>query len=467
MATTRVLILGGGFAGVYTAMHLERIWRHDPSVEVTLVSRHNYFVMTPLLFEAGSGVLDPRHAVSPIRKLFRGKGRGPVRFVQADVTSIDLDHRKVHARLEFQDPIELPYEHLVLALGGVTNTSLIPGSEIAMTFKTMGDAISLRNHVIRQFELADVEREPAVKRKRLSFVQIGAGFVGMELMGELTTFVHSVSDLYPNVDLRRDCRFELIEAAGRIAPEFDEELADYAADVLKRRGVKIRVNTKVTRIEPGTVHLDGGETIETDTMLLASGVAPSPIVRELPVERDRKGRIVVEATMRCKQRPEVWALGDNALIPDPSGKPYPPLAQHALREAKQLADNITAAARGHEPKPFVYHTKGNLAALGHYKGIGRIGKFRIKGFVGWWVWRSYYLFQMPRWERRIRIMLDWSVALFFRTDVVQLDLFPEQQEIRKTAQLRARDPHDGNGADGSHRSGRENDQAPAAQFQNS
>jgi NADH:ubiquinone reductase (H+-translocating) len=469
---TRILILGGGFAGVYTAVHLQRLWRRDaarePGVEVTLISRHNYFVMTPLLFEAGSGVLDPRHAVTPIRKLFRSRG-GAVRFVQADVLGVDLDARVVHARLERQEPVKLPYDHVVFALGGVTNTSLIPGSVHALTFKTMGDAIFVRNHTIQQFEAADVERDPATKRRRLTFVHIGAGFVGMELVAELSSFVDNVSRYYPNVNAQ-DIRFELIEALGRIAPEFDEELAEYATEVLRKRGVNIRVNTKVERIEPGRVFLPGGETIDADTIMLAAGVAPSPIVRELPLERDRKGRIVVDATLRSVSRREVWALGDSAQIPDPSGKPYPPLAQHALREARRLAENLTAVVKGHEPRPFIYHTKGLLAALGHYKGVGRIGKVRIKGFIAWWVWRSYYLFQMPQWERRIRIMLDWTVALFFPADVVQLDLFREQQEIRQTAQMKSVSSDRGGGDGASHETASTREQTQPAQlrqFQNS
>jgi NADH dehydrogenase len=355
--------------------------------------------------------------------------------VQADITNIDLDQRVVTGQFESGESSQLTYDQLVIALGGVTNTSIIPGSENAMTFKTLGDAIYLRNHTIQRFEAADVESDPQRKRRLLTFVVIGAGFVGIELVGELTTFIDSVAKIYPNVQ-RNEIRFELIEGAGRIAPEFDDELADYAADVLRRRGVNIRVNTKVAKVEPGKVHLPSGEVIEAETVLIATGVVPAPIIKDLPVEKDKRGRIQVEPTMRCKSRPEVWAIGDCALIPDPNGKPYPTLAQHALREARQLAKNITAVIENRPPEPFVYHTKGTLAALGHFKGIGRVYKLRIKGFIAWWVWRTYYLFQMPRWDRRLRIILDWTVSLLFRSDVVQLDLFREQQEIKQTQELR-------------------------------
>jgi NADH dehydrogenase len=415
-APTRILILGGGFAGVYTARHLQRIWGRDASVQITLVSRDNFFLMTPLLFEAGSGILEPRHAVNPIRPLFTS-----VRFVQADIESIDIDARKVHVKIEGGTPEAMEYDHLVLALGGITNTALVKGSEQALTFKTMGDAIFLRNHAIQRFERADAQHDPGKKKAALTFVIVGGGFVGVELVGELTEFLPHVSKLYPNVDAK-ELRFELIEAMNRIMPEFDDELGDYASEVLTKRGVRIRTGVKVDHIEQAKIVLDTGESIESETIIIATGVVPSPIVSALSLEKNRKGAVIVEPTMRVKNHPEIWALGDCAQIPDANGKPYPPLAQHAMREAKVLAENITAAVRGWSLKPFVYHNKGNLAALGHYKGVGKVYKLRIKGLLAWWVWRSYYLFQMPRWERRLRVVIDWTVALLFKNDVVQLDL---------------------------------------------
>jgi NADH dehydrogenase len=423
---TRIVILGGGFAGVYTARHLQRIWKRDPSVQVTLVSRDNFFLMTPLLFEAGSGILEPRHAVNPIRPMFDS-----VRFVEAEVQGIDLEARRVRVHLEGNDPDDIDYDHLVLALGGITNTAVVQGSEHALTFKTLGDAIFLRNHAIQRCERANPQRDSVKKKAALTFIVVGAGFVGIELIGELTEFLPNVARLYPNIE-PAELRFELIEAAPRIAPEFDESQADYITQVLSQRGVTIRCNTGVERMEPGKIILKGGESIDSETVVLATGVIPSPLLNSVKLEKSRKGAIVVAPEMRVKDHPEIWALGDCASIPDPSGKPYPPLAQHALREARTLADNLTATIKGYPLKPFVYQTKGLLAALGHYKGVGRIGRFRIKGFLGWWVWRSYYLFQMPRWERRLRIMIDWTVALLFKNDVVQLDVTRGEHAPPKT-----------------------------------
>jgi NADH dehydrogenase len=416
---TKIVILGGGFAGVYTARHLEKLTKHNPDIQITLVSRNNYFLITPLLFEAGSGVLEPRHSVNPIRSLL-----GRTKFIEAEVERIDLENKIVHSKLVMRDPLQIPYDQLVLALGGVTNTRIIKGAHHALTFKTLADAITLRNKIIQLFEQADVEPDPERKKALLTFVIIGGGFVGMELTAELEAFTERLADIYPNVH-KRDLRIELIEAAGRIAPEFDENLVQYASALLTRRGVNIRVNAKVDAVEAGRVNLPTGEVIAAETVIIATGVVPAPVVTQLDVEKDRRGAIVVDATMRAKTRPELWALGDCASIPSPSGKPYPALAQHALREAKVIAANIAASLKGAPLKPFVYETVGNLAALGHYRGVGKVYGIRIRGFFAWWVWRSYYLMQMPQWRRRIRVMVDWTVAILFGSDIVQLDLTPE------------------------------------------
>jgi NADH dehydrogenase len=425
---TRIIILGGGFAGVYTARHLQHLLRRRADIEIALISRNNYFTMTPLLFEAGSGLLEPRHSVQPIRPLL-----GKAKFIEAEIHGIDLDRRIISTQLVHREPFEIHYDQLILALGGITNTRIIPGAEHAATFKTLADAIWLRNHVIQAFEQADVERDADRRRALLTFIIVGGGFIGVELMGELTEFLKNLARAYDNVRFE-DLRFELIEAMGRIAPEFDDDLADSAARTLQQRGVNIRVNTKVASVDAGTIHLPGGESIAAQTIILATGVVPSPVVAALPLDKQRNGRINVEPTMRVKDHPELWALGDCAAIPDPTAKPYPPLAQHALREAKTLARNV-AAALDHRPlKPFIYSSKGTLAALGHYRGVGRIGRIRIKGFLAWWVWRTYYLMQMPQWQRRLRIMIDWTVGLIFKHDIVQLDLQREGERGQGPAQ---------------------------------
>jgi NADH:ubiquinone reductase (H+-translocating) len=422
----RVVILGGGFGGVYTALGLEKRAGSRP-IEVTLVSRENYFLMTPLLFEAGSGVLEPRHAVSPLRSLFK-----TTRFVEAEVKGVDLDRKVVQVSPIANDQLELPFDHLVIALGGTTNTTIVPGSEHAMTFKTLGDAIFIRNHMIDLFERADVETDPQRRKQMLCFVIIGAGLVGTELVGELTEFAANIARSYHHID-PKELRFELIEAGKRIIPEMDAELSEYAAKVLRKRGVSVRADTPVKSIEANKVQLES-ESIESSTIVIATGVTPSPVVAQIAVEKDKRGRIITDSTMAVKDKPGIWSLGDCAAIPDPAnpqGKPYPQLAQHALREARRLAKNLILAIDGQPPQPFVYSNKGMLAALGHFRGVGRVYKFRIYGFFAWWVWRTYYLLQMPRIPRRIRIMIDWTIALMFKNDIVKLDLFGEEHPLRR------------------------------------
>ncbi len=459
---TRILILGAGFGGLYTAKRLEKIFRHHADVEITLVSRENYFLMTPLLFEAGSGVLEPRHAVNPIRPMFK-----KTRFIEAGVEHINFDSRTVLARHSHSSDrvYELHYDQLVLALGGVTNTKLIPGSEHAHGFKTLRDAIFLRNTLIDLFEQADVEENPDLRRRLLSFVIIGGGLVGVELMGELTEFVANLLRNYPRIP-RDLVRFTLVEFHDRLIPEMEEPLARYAAEALQERGVRLILNTRVQSIEKGRVHLppsggagganaghtgDGGgqdpSIIEAATIILAAGVVANPLLNDFPLPKAKNGRILVESTMRCKEHPEIWALGDCASIPDPKGNPYPPLAQHALREAYVLACNIAAVIHHHgkpgpepELKPIVYKTLGMLASLGHYNGVGRVLNINIHGFAAWWVWRTYYLFQMPRAERRIRIMMDWTVALFFRNDVVKLDFAGELPPVTSHSSISLNPP---------------------------
>src|SRR5215207_8051055 len=398
---TRIVVLGGGFGGVAAVRHLERLCRGRLPVDITLVSRDNYFVLTPLLFEACSGTLELRHCAQPIRPALRC-----ARFVEATVEDVDVERRVVHAVAAEGAAYELPYDQLVVALGATTNQALIPGSATAFTFKTMADALVLRNHMIERFERADVEQDARRRQQLLTVAIIGGGLVGVELLGELTAFADDILRYYPR--LRRDeLRFHLFEAGARILPEIDPDLASEAARVLQRRGADIRASTLVRAIEPGRVHL-AGETIDAGTVVLAAGIVPNAAAVRIPVAHDERGRIAVDATMRSTSHQEVWALGDCAAVPGPDGKPYPALAQHAIREARRLALNVAAAIDGRAPEPFVYRSLGTMAALGHSRTVAQVFGVRITGVVAWWLRRTYYLFQMPRWDRRLRIVLDWT-----------------------------------------------------------
>src|SRR4051794_21305360 len=424
----RVVVLGGGFGGVAAARHLERALRGHPDVEITLVSRENFFVITPLLFEACSGRLELRHCAQPIRTALRR-----ARFVEATVEDVDVDRQIVRAVAADGAPYDLPYDHLVVALGASTNEQQIPGSSNAFTFKTMADALVLRNHVIEQFERADATSESATRRGCLTIVMIGGGLVGVELLGELTAFVDDVLRFYPRI--RRDeLRFLLFEAGARVLPEIDEKLAAVAANVLRRRGADIRVSTAVQSIEPGGVRV-GNEIIGAGTIVLTAGIVPSVVASEMPVLHDQRGRIAVDATMRSRSHPNVWALGDCAAIPQPDGRPYPALAQHTVREARHLARNIEAAIEQRVPTPFVFDPLGTMASLGHTRAVALVFGMRLTGFPAWWLRRTYYLFQMPRWDRRLRIVLDWTVALFFRPDITRVELRVEREQVQRVREL--------------------------------
>jgi NADH:ubiquinone reductase (H+-translocating) len=425
----RILVLGGGFAGVYTARRLEKLFARQLDVEIILVSRDNFLLMTPLTFEVCSGTLDMNDCSTAVREVLR-----MVKFLEATVVGIDLEHRLVRISIGgAKNQQELPYDQMVLALGGLTNTTRIPGSDLAFTFKTLADAVLLRNHIIERMERAQAESDLMLRRRELTFVIIGGGLVGVELLGELSAFMDDTLRYYPSIK-RDEVRLYLVEASGRIMPELPGKLAEYSTRVLsKRKGVSIRTSSPVERITPGQVHLKG-EVLEAWTIVLSAGITPSPIVAGLGVEKDRHGKVVVDATMRCKQYPEVWAAGDCASIPDPNGKPYPDLAQHAMREAKVLANNLYAAMNERPLRPFTYKTMGVMASLGRHRGVGTLRGIPLRGFLAWWVRRSYYLLITPRMAQRVRIVAHWTLALFIHRSLSKLDLNSEREMlIRYTA----------------------------------
>jgi NADH dehydrogenase len=418
----RIVVLGGGFGGVATVRRLERVFRRRTDVEITLVSRDNFFVLTPLLFEACSGRLELRHCAQPLRAALRR-----TRFIEATVESVDPERQVVRIVPPQGSPYHLPYDHLVVALGASTNDSLVPGSSHALTFKTMADALVLRNQLIALFERADATADAAERHGCLTTVVIGGGLVGVELIGELTAFADDVLRFYPRIRRDEVC-FMLFEAGPRILPEIDATLAAAAARVLTRRGVEIHVATAVRSIEGTRVNL-ADATIDAATIVLTAGIVPNAVASAIPVARDQRGRIAVDEMMRSRSHPQVWALGDCASIPGPDGRPYPALAQHAIREARHLAQNLCAAVDGTRLRPFRFRSLGTMASLGHTRAVALVFGVRIKGFVAWWLRRTYYLFQMPRWDRRLRIVLDWTVALFFRPDITRVELRGEREQI--------------------------------------
>lgn len=413
--TTRILILGGGFGGLYTALELEKTIARDSDVEVTMVNRDNFFLFTPMLHEVAAGDLDLANIVNPFRKMLQR-----VNFFNGDVESIDLKAKKVtvfHGHEHHHHDLE--YDHLVLGLGSVTNFFRLPGlEERALTMKSLGDAIFLRNRMIANLEAADFECFPDQRQSLLTFVVAGGGFAGVETIASMNDFLRSAIKFYPHLS-EEMLRVVLIHPGSVILPELGEKLGRYAQTKLAQRKIEIRVNTKVDGVFERGVKLSDGTMIESSTLVWTAGTSPHPILQTLPCESE-KGRIIVNEYMEVPGWPGVWALGDCAVVPDPkTGKAYPPTAQHALREGKVLGQNIIAAIRGGKRKPFVFSILGLLASIGRRTGVANILGINFSGFTAWWLWRTIYLSKLPGFEKKVRVALDWSLDLLFAKDLVQ------------------------------------------------
>lgn len=413
----RIVILGGGFAGVTAARRLERHFGRRPDVEVTLVDGENFSLFTPLLPEVPSGSIQAKHVVYPLRAALR---RTAVR--QAEVREIDLDRRVVvtaHCAKCAEAP--LPFDHLVLALGGGTHFFGLPGvGEHARTMKSLADATALHAQLIDRLEHADLESSSAVRRGLLTFVVAGGGFAGVETAAQVNDFVRQARRYYPRVD-PAEVRVVLVHSGPRVLPEVSEPLSAFALRQLTRRGVEVLLDTRVAGCEADRVTLSTGQVVPSHTLVWAAGVAPHPLLATLDLPKGRGGRLEVDTAMRSVARPGVWALGDCAAVPDlrPGGV-CPPTAQHALRQGKLLADNIAATIRGEEPTPFRYTPQGLMAGLGRRSAVAEVYGLRFSGFPAWWLWRTVYLLKLPGLERKVRVALDWTLELFFPKDIVYL-----------------------------------------------
>lgn len=428
-AVTQIVILGGGFAGATTAQQLEQVFGADPSVALTLVSDTNAVLFTPMLAEVAGSSLEPTHITHPLRTMVRR-----TEIVRGQVERIDVARRRVILAADRGLPVrELPFDHIVLALGAVSNyLGLTNVQSLAFDFKSLIDAIRIRNHVIDMLERAD--REPDLQRRRalLTFVIAGGGFSGAELAGALNDFVRGSLAYYRHIP-RDEVRVILVHSRDRILPELSEPLAAYALERMRARGVTFQLNTRVADARPGMVVLKPAETIETATLIWTAGTTPNPVIQGLPVERNRRGAVVVEATMAVPGLPGVWALGDCAEVPNTqNNQPSPPTAQFALRQAKLLARNIHASVKGQPLKPFAFEALGVLAVIGHHTACAELTvpfsggrSVRFSGLFAWLLWRGVYLSKLPGLERQVRVLSDWIIELFFPRDIVQtIELAP-------------------------------------------
>jgi NADH:ubiquinone reductase (H+-translocating) len=422
-ATRRVVILGGGFAGVTTAQELERLLGETSDVEITLVSHTNHLLFTPMLAEVTAGGVEAQHISPPLRAFFRR-----ARVIRGEPAEIRIAENSVLVQSGSETLTPLPYDYLVLALGAVPNFFGNAALEqYAFTFKSLADAIHIRNHVIDCLERADNELDPAKRRAILTFMVVGAGFAGTELIGGLNDFVRGSLWYYKHLH-NDDVTFLLVHPGEHILPELSTELAQYAEEKMTTRGVTIRGNARVTDAAPGRVSI-GDDVISSNTLIWTAGNLPNPILKHIGCETDKRGAIVTDERLLVRGQHNIWAVGDCAAIPDVvTGKNAPPTAQYALREAKTLAHNLHAVLNGREPKVFSHHSQGALAVVGHQTACAEVFGFRFSGLFAWLLWRGIYLSKLPTLEKKIRVLLDWVIDVFFPRDITYAPLIEDRAE---------------------------------------
>jgi NADH dehydrogenase len=405
--------------------------------QVTIVDHRSYMTYQPFLPEAAAGAMEPRHVVVSLRRELRG-----FEVINGRVSSVSHCDRTVHVTPPVGEPLELPYDHLVVALGSVAKTLPIPGLEqVGIGFKQVEEAVALRNHVLDQLDLASSLDDPALRARALTFVFVGGGYAGTEAIAELEDMARSATAYYDNLE-ESDLRFVLVEAARRILPEVREELGEYTVAELRSRGIDVRLNTRLQSCVGGEVVFSDGTVMSANTVVWTAGVAANPVLRRTDLPLDERGRLRCSATLQVAGDEGVvhaaWGAGDCAAVPDLTGEPgstCSPSAQHAVRQARLLADNIVAALRGEKLIRYRHRHVGSVASLGRHKGVADVFGLKAKGLPAWVMHRAYHLMRMPTTNRKIRIAIDWALALFFRRELVALGLLQTPRAEFKNAAL--------------------------------
>jgi NADH dehydrogenase len=411
----RILLIGGGYVGLYAALRLERELGSEEA-ELTLVDPENFMVYRPLLAEVTSGTLEPRHALVPLRAALRR-----TRLIAGSLTEVDTDARTATVEVYDGERQRLPYDHLVVGVGATARLLPVPGlAEHGIGFNSVAEAMYLRDHVLRQLELASAATDPAVRARALTFVFVGGGYTGVEALAEAQDMAMSVLRGYPGVHPEQT-RWVLVEAMDRILGTVPPSLSTYAQHELEHRGINVRLKTRVDAIEDGVAKLSDGTEIPTDTLVWVTGTRANPVVADAGLPTDEKGRLTVDNRLRVTDVEYVWSAGDCAAVPDTvKGGLCPPSAQYAVREATTMADNIVATLREAPTHPFRYRSRGEFVTLGRHKAVGELLGLKVRGVLAWTVRRAYYLSQIPTWNRRLRIAADWLIGMPFRHDVVSL-----------------------------------------------
>jgi NADH dehydrogenase len=415
-----ILVVGGGYVGLYTALRLQRKLSRGRA-EVVVVDPQPHMTYQPFLPEAAAGSVEPRHVVVPLRRTLRH-----CRVITGALIGLTHAERRAHIAPVEGKPFEIGYDVLVMAAGSVARTLPIPGlAEHGIGFKNVGEAIYLRNHVLARLDAASSTDDPAVRRRALTFTFVGGGYAGVEAFAELEDMArYAIEHYYPRLS-PSDMRWVLVEAMGRILPEVDLDMAAWTVRQLTDRGMDIRLNTRLESVsDECLVRLSDGEEFASDTLVWTAGSKPNPVLAATDLPIDDRGRVVCEATLQVKGVPDAWAAGDLAAVPDltkddPQARTAPN-AQHAVRQAKRLADNIVAVLRGEEPVPYRHEYVGSVASLGLYKGVAQVYGVKLKGWPAWFMHRTYHVSRLPTFNRKARVLADWTMALVFRREVISL-----------------------------------------------
>jgi NADH dehydrogenase len=421
MPGARIVIVGGGYVGMYAALRLQRRLRPDEA-QVTVIDPQSYMTYQPFLPEAGAGNLEPRHVVVPLRRVLRR-----CRVLGGRVTRIDHERRRVLFEPHEGAACELDYDHLILAPGSVARTLPIPGlREVGIGFKTVAEAIYLRNHVLSKLEIAASTEDRDIRRRALTFTFIGGGYAGIEAMAELEDMARDAIRYYDGLS-PSDMRWVVVEASDRILPEVSREMSGYTIDVLSRRGIEIKLSTRLESVVDGHAVLSSGEEFDSETVVWTAGVRANPLLESSDLPLDDRKRLRCTAQLHVVGVPEVWSAGDCAAVPDlTSADPLAttgPSAQHAVRQAKVLADNLVASLRGEPLKEYRHAYAGSVASLGLHKGVAEIYGVKLRGLPAWFMHRTYHMTRMPTFNRKVRVVADWTLALFFQREIVSLGAF--------------------------------------------